>query len=108
MNDEELQRRFAALREQESLAAPSFERSWAGAARGSLHAAPRLSRGVRLVLAGCAAAVLVAAFWLVREEPVRPPAPAWEAQLAAIERELAALELRAWQAPSDFLLTANP
>lgn len=111
MNDPELQRRFAGLREQEAAQAPSFDRVWAAAARRQFrHAAPT-PWGVRLTVAGFAAALIAVAFWLGSghedTQPV-PTAQAWERQLASLETEIAALDLADWQAPTDFLLTSNP
>ena len=107
MNDPDLQRRFAALREQEAKHVASFDRLWAAAARAQLEKVPALPWAVRLTLAGSVAALLLGGYWMSSVDSDSPRSR-WDTQLASLESEIAALELTTWQAPSDFLLTANP
>jgi hypothetical protein len=87
MDESELRRHFARLREADRERAPSFAQTYAGArARRTWRATLR----TRPLLIGATAAVAIAAVWLARERLVSPSP--------------VAPTIVAWRAPTDVLL----
>ena len=93
--DQDLRRRFAALRERETREVPGFAGLWRKAeARGGARASRRVAAAVAAVaVAGGACALLLAIV-------ARHPSPAASPRAETI----AAPSLSAWRAPTDFLL----
>jgi len=87
IDESELRRRFAQLREADRERAPSFARIYGGA---STRRSWRATLRIRPLLIGATAAVAIAAVWLARERLVSP---------FAVEPSIAA-----WRAPTDVLL----
>jgi hypothetical protein len=87
MDENEIRRRFAQLRDSDRERAPSFTRTYGRArARRSWRAMPR----VRPVVIAAAAAVVIAAVWLERARSFSPSAPA--------------PTIATWRAPTDVFL----
>ena len=86
MDDSEIRRRFARLREADQERAPSFAQTY-----GRAHAQrrPRATLRARTLVVGAAAAVAVAAVWLARTRSVSPDFTP---------------TIMTWSAPSDVLL----
>jgi hypothetical protein len=87
IDDNELRRRFAQMREAEREGAPGFAQTL-GRARARRNA--RTTWRVRPVVLGAAAAVVVAALWLASSRPDQPSA--------------VAPAIGSWRAPTDALL----
>lgn len=87
MDDSELRRRFAQLRESDRERAPTFSRTYGR--RGARRTSPVLLRNRALVI-GAAAAVVIVAVWMARTSSFSP-----SETTAAIAT---------WRAPTDVLL----
>lgn len=87
MDESELRRRFAQLREADSDRAPSFAQTY-GRAHARYGRRPVLR--VRPLVISAAAAVLIAAIWIGHERSLSPAA--------------ATTEIGTWRAPTDVLL----
>jgi len=87
IDESELRRRFAQLREADRERAPSFARIYGGA---STRRSWRATLRIRQLLIGATAAVAIAAVWLARERLVSP---------FAVEPSIVT-----WRAPTDVFL----
>ena len=81
MDDNELRRRFAQLREADRENAPSFAQTYV---RTRARPISRVPMGIRPLMIGAAAAVIVVAVWIGRERlfslvPVTPAIATWRA-----------------------------
>lgn len=113
-DDDDLHRRFQAMREETRAQAPSPARMRASNARASSTPAPTFAWWRLAVPAFAVVAVLVGLARLLsppeREVPPNVSAPAameWDRALASLSRELEQPGLSAWEAPTDFLLQSN-
>jgi hypothetical protein len=87
MDDSELRRRFAQLRETDRENAPSFAQTYR---HKRVRRISRVPMGIRPLMIGAAAAVIVVAVWIGRERLFSPA--------------LATPAIATWRAPTDILL----